>query len=176
MVHVQSDAQPTLIVVAATGRTVRLQRKPRRWVAAAPARWRWKTDGRRRAPGGGDVSSRRLLGAHLPAAYPERRETVAGECLGCMTQFAVDVAAASAGDVSGLRSRRARSRGHRGTAAASAVQRVADPEDGTMTLRFIVGRILRELIELAERAEDAELVDALHDALDVASPAGGLRG
>ena len=37
-----------------------------------------------------------------------------------------------------------------------------------MTLRFTVGRILRELIELAERDEDAELVDALHDALDVA--------
>ena len=34
-----------------------------------------------------------------------------------------------------------------------------------MTLRFIVGRILRELIELAERDADAELVDALHDAL-----------
>ena len=67
-------------------------------------------------------------------------------------------AAAAAGDVSGLRSRRAHSRGNRGTAAASAVQRVADPEDGTMTLRFIVGRILRELIELAERDEDAELV------------------
>ena len=31
-----------------------------------------------------------------------------------------------------------------------------------MTLGFIVGRILRELIELAERAADAELVDALH--------------
>ena len=40
-----------------------------------------------------------------------------------------------------------------------------------MTLRFIVARILRELIELAECGEDAELVDALHDALDVASPA-----
>ena len=39
----------------------------------------------------GDVSSRRLLGAHLPASFPERRETVAGECLGCQTQFAVDV-------------------------------------------------------------------------------------
>ena len=37
-----------------------------------------------------------------------------------------------------------------------------------MTLRFIVARILRELIELAECDEDAELV-ALHDALDVAS-------
>ena len=35
----------------------------------------------------------------------------------------------------------------------------------------IVGRILRELIELAERDTDAELVDALHDALDVAMPA-----
>ena len=46
-------------------------------------------DGRRRAPSGGDVSSRRLLGAQ--AASPERRETVAGECLGCMTQFAIDV-------------------------------------------------------------------------------------
>jgi len=37
------------------------------------------------------VSSRRLLGAHLPTASPERRETVAAECLGCRTQFAVDV-------------------------------------------------------------------------------------
>ena len=37
------------------------------------------------------MSARRLLGAHLPASAPERRETVAGECLGCMTQFAVDV-------------------------------------------------------------------------------------
>ena len=35
--------------------------------------------------------SSRLLGAHLPAASPERRETVAGECLGCLTQFAIDV-------------------------------------------------------------------------------------
>ena len=43
-----------------------------------------------------------------------------------------------------------------------------------MTLRFIVARILRELIELAERDDDAELVAALHDALDVASPAGRL--
>ena len=34
-----------------------------------------------------------------------------------------------------------------------------------MTLGFIVGRILRELIELAERVADAELVDALHDAV-----------
>ncbi len=37
------------------------------------------------------MSARRLLGAHLPAVYPERRETVAGECLGCPTQFAIDV-------------------------------------------------------------------------------------
>ena len=40
-----------------------------------------------------------------------------------------------------------------------------------MTLRFIVGRVLREPIELAERDADAELVDALHDALDAATPA-----
>ena len=33
-----------------------------------------------------------------------------------------------------------------------------------MTLRFVVSRILRELIELAEDDADAELVDALHDA------------
>ena len=31
------------------------------------------------------------LGAHLPAASPEHRETVAGECLGCQTQFVIDV-------------------------------------------------------------------------------------
>ena len=41
--------------------------------------------------GGGALSARRLLGAHLPAVFPERRETVAGECLGCLTQFAIDV-------------------------------------------------------------------------------------
>ena len=38
-----------------------------------------------------EVSVRRLLGAHLPAASPERRETVAGECLGCLMQFVIDV-------------------------------------------------------------------------------------
>ena len=37
------------------------------------------------------MSSRRLLGAHLPAAFPERRETVAGDCAGCLTRFAIDV-------------------------------------------------------------------------------------
>ncbi len=37
------------------------------------------------------MSARRLLGAHLPPVFPERRETVAGECLGCLTQFAIDV-------------------------------------------------------------------------------------
>ena len=46
---------------------------------------------RRRTSGGGDVSTRPLLGVHLPTAPPERRETVAGECLGCRAQFAVDV-------------------------------------------------------------------------------------
>ena len=37
--------------------------------------------------------------------------------------------------------------GHRGSGLAgpAAVQRAADPEDETMTLRFIVARILREL-------------------------------
>ena len=44
-----------------------------------------------------------------------------------------------------------------------------------MTPRFIVARILRKLIELAEYDGDAELVAALHDALDVASPAAGQR-
>ena len=44
-----------------------------------------------------------------------------------------------------------------------------------MTLRFSVARILRERIELTEYGEDAELVDALHDALDVASPSRGLQ-
>ena len=37
------------------------------------------------------MSARRLLGAHLPAASAERRETVAGQCLGCGTPFAIDV-------------------------------------------------------------------------------------
>ena len=37
------------------------------------------------------MSPRRLLGAHLPAVFPERRETVDGECLGCRAQFAIDV-------------------------------------------------------------------------------------
>ena len=37
------------------------------------------------------MSSRRLLGAHLPAVSPQRRETVAGQCLGCRTRFAIDV-------------------------------------------------------------------------------------
>ena len=37
------------------------------------------------------MSNRRLLGAHLPASFPERRETVARERLSCQTQFAVDV-------------------------------------------------------------------------------------
>ena len=38
-----------------------------------------------------------------------------------------------------------------------------------MTLRIIAGRILRELIEPAKRDADAELVDALHDAIEVAA-------
>ena len=97
------------------------------------------------------MSTRRLLGAHLPAASPERRETVAGKCLGCQTQFAIDV---------------------RLPLPATCPDCGADVlASADITLRFIVGRILRELIELAERDADAELVDALHDALDVAMPA-----
>ena len=123
------------------------------------------------------MSSRRLLGAHLPASFPERRETVAGECLGCQTQFAVDVRLplpASCPDCGADVLARADIAGP-DPAGPAAVQRAADPEDETMTLRFIVARILRELIELAERDADVELVDALHDALDVASPAGRLQ-
>ena len=37
------------------------------------------------------MSGQRFLGAHLPVVHPERRETVAAECLGCLTQFAIDV-------------------------------------------------------------------------------------
>lgn len=37
------------------------------------------------------MSARRLLGAHLPAASPQLRETVAGQCLDCRMQFAIDV-------------------------------------------------------------------------------------
>ena len=41
-------------------------------------------DGRCRAPGGGGE-------VEHAAASPERRETVAGECLGCQTQLAIDL-------------------------------------------------------------------------------------
>ena len=102
---------------------------------------------------------------------------MAGECLGCQTQFAVDVRLplpASCPDCGG-------------DVLARADLEVPEPpgrppfnalrirRTETMTLRFIVARILRELIELAERDAAAELVDALHDALDVASPAGRLQ-
>ena len=40
-----------------------------------------------------------------------------------------------------------------------------------MTLRCIVGRILQEPIEPAERDAAAELADALHDALASTTPA-----
>ena len=39
-----------------------------------------------------------------------------------------------------------------------------------MTLRCIVGRILQEPIQPAERDAAAELADALHDALDSTTP------
>ncbi len=100
-----------------------------RWDVIAPirrrtaGRWRPATSSagvRRRArtgrtpSGGGELSARRLLGTHLPAASPERRETVAGECLGCGAQFAVDVRLPLPAVLSGLRRRRARPSGHRG--------------------------------------------------------------
>ncbi len=43
------------------------------------------------AAGNGIVSDQRLIGAHLPAMHPERRETRPGRCSGCLTRFAVDV-------------------------------------------------------------------------------------
>ena len=63
---------------------------------------------------------------------------------------------------------RSRSRGHRGTgnAAPAAIRRAPDA-DGTMTLRCIVSR----RFEPDERDAAAELADALHDALDAATPA-----
>ena len=49
-------------------------------------------DGRGRAPvGGGALSARRLPGAHLPAASPERRDGGGPGTLGCQAEFAVDV-------------------------------------------------------------------------------------
>ena len=41
--------------------------------------------------------------------------------------------------------------------------RLVEKTEGPMTLRFMVARLLRELIEQAEEDDDAELVDALHD-------------
>ena len=37
------------------------------------------------------MSGQRLIGAHLPATPPERRETRPGRCSGCLTRFVVDV-------------------------------------------------------------------------------------
>ena len=67
-------------------------RRPRsRRCTSSCTRAAGSSDGRHRARGGGEMSGSRLLGAHLPAMNPARRETVAGECLGCRAQFAVDV-------------------------------------------------------------------------------------
>ena len=52
------------------------------------------------------MSARRLLGAHLPAVYPERRETVAGGVPGLTDAVRHRRAAAAAGGVAGLRGRR----------------------------------------------------------------------
>ena len=49
-------------------------------------------DGRRRAPSvGGRVERAAAAEGHICRVFPERWETVAGECLGCLTQFAIDV-------------------------------------------------------------------------------------
>ena len=72
---------------------------------------------------------RRLLGAHLPAASPERRETVAGECLGCQTQFVIDVRLplpATCPDCGGRRAR---------TSAAPGCHSTRCGSGGPMTLR-----------------------------------------
>ncbi len=37
------------------------------------------------------MSDQRLIGAHLPAMHPARRETRPGRCSGCLARFAVDV-------------------------------------------------------------------------------------
>ena len=124
------------------------------------------------------MSGNRLLGAHLPAANPARRETVAGECLGCRTQFAIDVRLplpARCPDCGADVLARADIEGP-GTQHRLGFDAPRVREGEAVTSRFIVGRILRELIELAERDEDAELVDVLHDALDVASPGGASAG
>ena len=81
------------------------------------------------------------------AASPERRETVAGKCLGCMTQFAVDVRLPLQAVCPGLRGRRAFPRGHRGRnrAGPAALRRTGWPEGGTMTVwRFIAACIPAE--------------------------------
>ena len=95
---------------------------------------------------------RRLLGAHLPAASPERRETVAGKCLGCQTQFVIDVRLPLPATCPDCGADVLASADIKGEAQPRpAIRPVADPEDGTMTLGFIVGRILRELIRFLSR-------------------------
>ena len=37
------------------------------------------------------MGGQRLIGAHLPATDPERRETRPGRCSGCLARFVVDV-------------------------------------------------------------------------------------
>ena len=91
---------------------------------------------------------------------------------GCLTQFAVDVwlplpATCSDCWADVLASADIKSEAQRQTA----VQRAAEPKDGVMTLRFIVGRILAGSDRAGRTRRGApELVDALHDALDVATP------
>ena len=90
---------------------------------------------------------------------------MAGECLGCRAQFAIDVRLplpAVCPDCGADVLARADIEGETGQGRLP-----FDARTKRRGWRFIgVPRILRELIELAaERGEDAELVDALHDAL-----------
>ena len=97
---------------------------------------------------------------------------MAGECLGCLTQFAIDVRLPLPAVCPDCGADVLASADIKGDAQLQLPStHCGSGRTDTMTLRFIVGRILRELIELAERDTDAELVDALHDALDVATPA-----
>ena len=81
---------------AAGGRPGRLQQRPPRtrrapgpWTAESNREWSGRSGSG--SQGRQSVSDQRLIGAHLPAMHPERRETRPGRCSGCLARFAVDV-------------------------------------------------------------------------------------
>ena len=64
----------------------------------------------------------------MPAAFSGASgDAGGGDCLGCMTLFAVDVQLPLAGNVSGQRGRRARTRGHRCTIGAETLAALHRP-------------------------------------------------